>query len=244
MGTKLFQKNKMVNALGDRGQHLMTYSESLIRNLHESGWKDMTMQEARVLIWLTDLTACNPHQVKFSEKVHLAWDAAVAKDETFGVMNCIFIASEHWSKVREIEATISGKQPNGGAAKDGNTDNTRPPKKKRKRNKKPKDANPEDGVAAAVTTTREVKPPAATAPAPVAAGGQRPPAPQYCFRCGETDHTAKGCKAQGPLKCDLHSESSSHKTKACNKWRQDNNMVVHPWLLRQGTANQVNTENG
>ena len=62
--TKLFQKNKTVNAMGDRGQHLMTYSETLIRDLHESGWEDMTMQEAGVLIWLTDLTASNPHQVK------------------------------------------------------------------------------------------------------------------------------------------------------------------------------------
>ena len=73
--------------------------------------------------------------------------------------------------MREIEATISGKQPNGSGTKDGNTDNadsTRPPKKKRKRNKKPKDANPEDGVAAAVTT-KEVKVPTLTTPA----GGQR-----------------------------------------------------------------------
>ena len=129
-----------------------------------------------MLIWLTNLVANNPHQVKLSEKIHQHWDATVAKDETFGVMNCITIASEHWSKVREIKATISGKQSNGGGAKDSNTDNadsTRPPKKKRKRNKKPKDANPEDGVATAVTTTKEVKAPTATAPA----GGQKPPAP-------------------------------------------------------------------
>ena len=229
--------------MGDRGQHLITYSESLIRDLHESGWADMTMQEAGVLIWLTDLVASNPHQVKLSEKIHEQWDQAIARDETFGIMNCITIGLAHWSKVRETQATISGKQPNGGGTQNGNNDNvdpTRPPKKKRKRNKKKNDVNPEDGVAATVTTGKnEVKPPAATAPAPVAAGGQRPPAPQYCFRCGESDHTVKGCKEQGPLKCDLHTECSSHKTKACSKWRQDNNMVVHPWLLRQGTANQV-----
>ena len=35
--TKLIQKNKTVNAMGDRGQHLLTYSKSLIRDLHESG---------------------------------------------------------------------------------------------------------------------------------------------------------------------------------------------------------------
>ena len=216
--------------MGERGQHLMTYSEALIRDLHESGWADMTMQEPGVLIWLTDLVSSNPHQVRLSEKIHQHWDSAIAKDETFSIMNCIPIASDHWSKVREVEATISGKQSNGGGTKDGNTDNvdsTRPPKKKRKRNKK-KDTTPQDSVAAAVTTTSEVKPPTATAPALVAAGGQRPPAPQYCFKCGETDHTAKGCKEKGPLKCNLHSESSSHKTKACNKWRQDNNMLVHP----------------
>ena len=128
--------------MGDRGQHLMTYSESLIRDLHESGWEDMMMQEAGVLIWLTDLTASNPHQVKLSKKVHLAWDAAEAKNEFFGIMKCITIASEHWAKVREIEATMSQKQPGGGGSKDGNNDNndpSRPPKKKRKRTKKGRD---------------------------------------------------------------------------------------------------------
>ena len=78
--TRFFQKNKAVNQMGDRGQNLMTYSEALTRDLHESGWEDMTMQEAGVLIWLTDLVASNHHQVKLSEKIHLAWDAAVVKD--------------------------------------------------------------------------------------------------------------------------------------------------------------------
>ena len=82
--TRFFQKNKAVNQIGDRGQNLMTYSKALIRDLHESGWEDMTMQEAGVLIWLTDLVASNPHQVKLSDKIHQHWDATVAKDETFG----------------------------------------------------------------------------------------------------------------------------------------------------------------
>ena len=119
--------------MGDRGEHLITYSEALIRDLHESGWADMTMQEAGVLIWLTDLVSSNPHQVRLSEKIHQHWDSAIAKDETFSNMNCIPIASDHWSKVREVEATISGKQSNGGGTKDGNTDNidsTRPSKRR------------------------------------------------------------------------------------------------------------------
>ena len=47
------------------------------------------------MIWLTDLTANNPHQVKLSEKIHAAWDAAEAKNEQFNIMNCITDASEH-----------------------------------------------------------------------------------------------------------------------------------------------------
>ena len=70
--TTLFQRNKSINAMSVRGQNLMTYSESLIRDLHQSGWEDMTMAEAGMLIWLTDLTTNNPHQVKLSEKIHLA----------------------------------------------------------------------------------------------------------------------------------------------------------------------------
>ena len=105
------------------------------------------MAEAGVLIWLTDLTASNPHQVKLSEKIHTAWDAAEAKNESFTIMNCITIASEHWAKVREVEATMSQRQPGGGGSKDGNNDtndSTRPPKKKRRRTKKAKDPTAED----------------------------------------------------------------------------------------------------
>merc|ERR1712240_529316 len=242
--TRFFQKNKSVNQMGNMGEHLVTYSEALIRDLHESGWADMTMQEAGVIIWLTDLVASNPHQVRLSEKVHEQWDLAIAKDQTFGILDCITIGLTHWSKVRETQATISGKQPGSGGPPNGNevVDPTMPPqKKKRKRNKKKNKGKPEDGVAATVTTGKtEVKPPAATAPP--AAGGQRPPTPQYCFKCGEGDHTARGCKVQPPYKCEVHMDSTSHMTKACNKWRQEQGLVVHPWLLKQGTANQVTPE--
>ena len=85
--TRFFQKNKSVNQMGIMGEHLVTYSEALIRDLHESGWADMTIQEAGVIIWLTDLVASNPHQVRLSEKVHEQWDLAISKDQTFGIMD-------------------------------------------------------------------------------------------------------------------------------------------------------------
>ena len=68
--TRLFQRTKTINAMGDCGENLITYSEGLIRDLHQSGWESMTMAEAGVLIWLTDLTLNNPHHVKLSKKVH------------------------------------------------------------------------------------------------------------------------------------------------------------------------------
>ena len=87
-----------------------------------------------MLIWLTDLTKNNPHQVKLSEKIPLAWDVAEARNESFTIMNCITVASEHWSKVREVEMTMGQKQGGGGGIKDNGNDNandpTRPPKKK------------------------------------------------------------------------------------------------------------------
>ena len=74
--TRLFQRTKTINVMGDRGENLITYSKGLIRDLHQSGWESMTMAEAGVLIWLTDLTLNNPHQVKLSEKVHALWHVA------------------------------------------------------------------------------------------------------------------------------------------------------------------------
>merc|ERR1712002_773138 len=125
--------------MGNMGEHLVTYNESLIRELQESGWADMTMQEAGVIIWLTDLVASNPHQVRLSEKVHEQWDLAIAQDKTFRIMDCITIGLTHWSKVRETQATISGRQPGAGGPLNGNdnVDPTMPPpEKEEKRNKK------------------------------------------------------------------------------------------------------------
>ena len=109
--------------------------------------------------------------------------------------------------------------------------------KKRRRTKKAKDPTAEEGLPA--TSTKQTKAPATTTPS----GSQKPPAPQYCFRCGESDHTVKGCKEAGDLKCENHPDTNSHKTKACSKWRTANGLIVHPWLLRnQAGANQVNVD--
>ena len=38
-------------------------------------------------------------------------------------------------------------------------------------------------------------------------------------------------------------DTRSHKTKACSVWRKANNLVVHPWLLRnEATANRAEVE--
>ena len=99
------------------------------------------------------------------------------------------------------------------------------PRKKRRRNKKAKDSTTEEGVAA--TATKETKAPPTTTPS----GNQKPPAPQYCFRCGEADHTVKGCKELGDLRCENHADTKSHKTKACNIWPKADGLIIHPWLL-------------
>ena len=241
--TRFFQRNKLINQMGDMGENMVTYSETLMRELQESGWEDMTTMEAGVIIWLTDLTAANPYQVRLSEKIHESWDQAIAQNKTFGIMDCIKVGLTHWAKVRETQATISGTLPGLGGQPKGKevSDPTlSPKKKKRKKNKKKADGKPEDGVAAAVTTGKtDAKPPATAV-----TGGQRPPTPQYCFKCGEGDHTARGCKVQPPYKCDIHMDSTSHMTRACNKWRQEQGLVVHPWLLKQGTANVVTPEAG
>ena len=73
-------------------------------------------------------------------------------------MNCITIALDHWSKVREVELTIGPKQGGGGGAKTTNeppTDPANPPKKRRRKNKKGKDTKPEtDGIAAAAKDSK------------------------------------------------------------------------------------------
>ena len=86
-----------------------------------------------------------PPPGKIKQKIHAALDAAEARNESFTIMNCITIASERLSKVREVEMTMGQKQGgDGGSTKDNSNDNandpTRPPKKRRRRNKKAKDS--------------------------------------------------------------------------------------------------------
>ena len=51
---------------------------------------------------------------------------------------------------------------------------------------------------------------------------------------------SKTCKEQGELRCEIHADTRSHKTKACNEWRKANGLTVHPWLQRkEGTANRA-----
>ena len=125
-------------------------------------------------------------------------DLAESRNESFTIQNCIHVALDHWAKVRETELTIGPKQNNGGGTKtttEPPSDSTQP-KKRRRKNKKSKDTKQDsDGIAAAAT--KDKAPPPATPKDP-----QKPPTPQYCFRCGEEDHMVKACKEQGDLRCE------------------------------------------
>ena len=115
--------------MGDLGEHMLTFSEGLMHNLHQSSWESMNATEAGVLMWLSDLSLTNPHHIRLSEKVHAAWDLAESNNQQFSIMNCINIARSHWQKVRETMLTMG--PGNGGGTKTTNdppTDPTNPPK--------------------------------------------------------------------------------------------------------------------
>ena len=93
----------------------------------------MSMAEAGCLMWLSDLTLTNVHHVKLSWKVHLAWDLAVSKNEPFTIQNCMQVALDHWSKVRETMPTMGPMQGGGG---NNNTSETSGESQLRKKHKK------------------------------------------------------------------------------------------------------------
>ena len=107
--TKVLNRIKTNNVMGDHGENTISYSEGLMHDLHQSSWESLTQAEVRVLMWLSDLTLTNPHHIRLSEKVHAAWDLADTRGEQFTIMNCITITFDHWSKVCEVELTISPK---------------------------------------------------------------------------------------------------------------------------------------
>merc|ERR1712115_618396 len=104
--TRVLNRIKSNNYIGDLGEHMLTFSEGLMHDLHQSSWDSMNATEAGVLMWLSDLSLTNPHHIRLSEKVHAAWDLAESNNQQFSIMNCINIARSHWQKVRETMLTI------------------------------------------------------------------------------------------------------------------------------------------
>ena len=190
--TKVLNRIRTQNVMGARGENTITFSEGLMFDLKQSGWAEMSMAEAGCLMWLSDLTLTNVHHMELSWKVHLAWDLAVSKNEPFTIQNCMQVALDHWSKVRETELTMGPKQSNGGNNKTDETPSESQPHKRRKRNKKSKDSQ-QDGAGIVAAATKDKGPAIPPKDPPKA------PPPSYCFRCGESDHTSRACKHMGDL---------------------------------------------
>ena len=161
------------------------------------------------------------HHVKLSKKVHLQWDLTSQHGEDFTVQNCLAIALEHWSKVRETKLMMAKPQGKAGDPPTGKTTEETQPKKKKKKNKKPKNSQTDQPGTAVIVIID--KPPAIAPKDP-----PKVPTPSYCFWCGDENHTSKSCPKTGDLRCDNHADTKSHKTRACNIWRRANNKLVHP----------------
>merc|ERR1712215_106252 len=176
---------KASNCMGDLGENMLSFSEGLMYDLHQSSWESTNAVEVGVLMWISDLSETNHHHQRLSEKVHSAWDIADRENQPFSIMNCVEIARAHWAKVRETMWTM-GPGTGGGTKTTTVTNPTDPnqPKAKRKRKKKKGGDTPADGLAAAATQGTTLPPRALTAL-------QKPPTPQYCFQSGEDAHTIK-----------------------------------------------------
>ena len=95
----------------------------------------------------------------------------------------------------------------GGPATGETSEETQP---KIKKKNKPKGTTT-DQSGTATTVTKEKAPTTAPKAPPV-------PTQSYCFLCGDKSHTSKMCTKTGELRCENHSDTKSHETRACNIW--------------------------
>merc|ERR1712101_20434 len=87
--TKVLNRIKASNCMGDLGEHMLTFSEGLMHDLHQSSWESTNAVEIGMLMWIVDLSLTNPHHMRLSEKVHAAWDLAEKDNQPFSIMNCM-----------------------------------------------------------------------------------------------------------------------------------------------------------
>merc|ERR1711895_2788 len=147
---------KTSNCMGDLGENMLTFSEGLMQDLHQSSWETTNAVEIGVLLWIADLNMANKHHLRLSDKIHSAWDLAEKDNLPFSIMNCVDIARSHWAKVRESLLTMG--PGTGGATTTTVTPDPTAPKKKKNRKKKKGSGPPTDGVDAAATKTVTVPP--------------------------------------------------------------------------------------
>ena len=65
--------------MGDEGQNMDSFTAGLVLDMDQSGWGNMMVAEATVLYWIKDLDASKKNQADLREKLHCAWDQAVAQ---------------------------------------------------------------------------------------------------------------------------------------------------------------------
>merc|ERR1712115_564249 len=108
--TKVRQRSEKKNQMGDKEEHIMTYTENLLLELDQLGWSTMSQAEAGCLLWLQDLSTSNKHQVDLSKRIHESWNTAKAHRDEVTVQNCLTIALDHCGKVHETKLTMSRPQ--------------------------------------------------------------------------------------------------------------------------------------
>ena len=180
---------------------------------------------------MEDLDTSNHNQCVLANCIHESWDRADERKEKFAALDFQRIVLPFWSRVREVEYTMGGGGENKKEKNNDNNENNELKKKINIRGKKEKPGEQTGTVAAAVVKPGAAPPKPALTPTPKG----------YCFRCGEDGNSAKTYSYTRDLECSLHSGSVSNILKACTNWRRQNNLGVHPAIVKY-EANQVVVE--
>ena len=188
---EFFGKYNVPNLMGPKGNKIDGFVAGLSRDVASCKLEAFSWTDYQIFICINTLKTSDKDEAKLAEKLTKMYNVHSEAKTTMTLASVQSEVKRFWSEKKETEELMyngSGKPRSGQSANPEIKNNGR-----RRRSRKRGKSNSKPGELVA------------------AVSGDDKNKEQYCFKCGEPDHTVTKCtKKESELKCKAHPDSNSH----------------------------------